>query len=753
MSHTKVHSKRRIPARDKRLPAERPVLSGGRTVVALCILLATVTIGVYSPVFSHGFVVLDDRDYVAANSHIHSLGWSTVKWAFTSYDAANWHPLTWLSHAVDYQLFALNATGHHVDNVLIHALNAVLLFLFLYWVTKRTGPSLFVAALFALHPLNVESVAWVSERKNVLSTFFFLLVLIAYAWYARKPDWRRYLLVAAAFAASLMAKPMGVTLPFVLLLLDYWPLGRMRFGGEEQSAPNVSGAHATKLSALIMEKVPLLLLTAGSSWLTLKAQHAVVQSFEEFSLQNRLQNAVISYGLYLWKMIWPSELTFYPHPTGTLPAWQWMSSAVVLIAVTAFVIVLRRRQYLPVGWFWFLGTLVPVLGLVQVGGYAMADRYAYIPLIGIFIMIAWGLAALAEARQVRPVWCLVPALCVLAALASATVHQIGYWDSDYHLNSHMLEVSESAFAHNAVAMSLLNPAAALTPQELASFDSEPARVEEARHHFERALELNRSPDKEGSLWDKAGTLNNLANLDRMEDRLDEAREHDEAALKIYRHLAQQNPEVYLPYLAVTLNNLGAVERLQNHLDEASKSYEESLQLNRELVRKNPSKYLPNIALILNEYGLVDASQNHIDAARQHYDEALAISRQLAAENPGVYLPQLAATLSNFALFNVYERRMDEAGQRFEEAVKIDRQLAEQNSSVYLPNLAMALSNLARVEHIQGRDQSAADHYKEAYNLLQVLVQKNQEYTNEMARVETSLEELEKNTHSEPAARK
>ena len=209
--------------------------------------------------------MLDYREYVTANAHIRSVGLETVKWAFTSYDAANWHPLTWLSHAVDYKLFALNAIGHHADNVLIHVLNAVLLFLFLYWTTMRTGRSLFVAALFALHPINVESVAWVSERKNVLSTFFFLLVLIAYAWYGRRPDWRRYLLLALLFAASLMAKPMGVTLPFVLLLLDYWPLARMRFVGEQHDAANISGARTTKLSMLILEEVLLLLLSAASS--------------------------------------------------------------------------------------------------------------------------------------------------------------------------------------------------------------------------------------------------------------------------------------------------------------------------------------------------------------------------------------------------------------------------------------------------------------------------------------------------------
>ncbi len=399
--------------------------------------------------------------------------------------------------------------------------------------------------------------------------------------------------------------------------------------------------------------------------MTLKAQRAVVQSLEEFPFANRIGNAVVAYGLYLWKMVWPAQLAFYPHSIGALPAWQWMLSGLILLSITAFVIAFRSKRYLPVGWFWFLGTLVPVLGLVQVGEYAMADRYAYVPLIGIFVMIAWGLADLAEAKHVRPLWCVIPALCALTALGSATVHQIGYWESDYDLYSHTLAVAETSFAHNAVAMTLLNPAAALTRQDLDNFASEPMRVEEARRHFERALELRQSQQEpEGSLWDKAGTLNNLGNLDRMQNRLDDARKHDEGALKIYRQLAQRNPDVYLPYLAVTLNNLAAVDRLQNRLDEARKDYEESLQINRKLAEQNPAKYLPNVAMVLNEYGLVDASQNRMDAARGHYDGGVADRPATGRTESCAYLPHLAMTLSNFALFDAFQQRMDDARQHY-----------------------------------------------------------------------------------------
>ncbi len=755
------NGKRPTPRRSA--PTE-PFLTGKTLNLALCVLLAGVTIAVYSPAVGHSFVVLDDREYVTANAHIHTLGWQTVKWAFTATDAANWHPLTWLSHAIDYKLFALNPAGHHLDSVLIHAINAVLLFLGLASITKRTGPSLFVAALLALHPINVESVAWGAERKNVLSTFFFLLTIGAYAWYAQKPNWRRYLLLAALFAASLMAKPMAVTLPFVLLLLDYWPLERIAvcsspFARRRKSDRSASGAERhsgesrtvkgeeRSFLRLVLEKVPLLVLSVASSWATLEAQHAVVQSFEAYSLGNRVGNAIVSYGLYLWKMVWPAQLALYPHSPTAPPVWQWLLSLAVLVSVTAFVMAKRDKRYLPVGWFWFLGTLVPVLGLVQVGGYAMADRYGYIPLIGIFVMIAWGLADLAAAKGVKPLWCVLPALCALVALGSATVHQIGYWDSDYHLYSHTLELGENPFAHNAVAMALLNPSAALTKQDLENFASEPARVDEARRHFERALQIRQAQGSQGSLWDEAGTLNNLANLDRMQNRLDEAREHDEAALTIYRQLVKENPEVYLPYLAVTLNNLGAVEREQNHLEQARKDYEESLQINRQLAQQKPAKYLLNMAMVLNEYGMVDAALNHSDAAREHYEEALKINRQLAEQSPGVYLPQLAMTLTNFALFDAFQRNLDAAQQRYEEALKIERQLAEQNSGVYLPALAMSLSNLARVERMQGHLDDSRAHYEEAYNLLQKLAQGNSAYMSEMARVEASLEDLE---HSSPA---
>ena len=301
----------------------------------------------------------------------------------------------------------------------------MLLFLLLAYATGRAGPSLLVAALFAFHPINVESVAWVAERKNLLCTFFFFLTIGAYGWYARKPDWKRYLLVALLFACGLMSKPMVITLPFVLLLLDYWPLGRANASfSPARSLPR------TSWTKLVREKVPLFALSAASAVITMKAQQAggAIRSTTQFSLGVRLENALVAYGTYLWKTIWPARLApLYPHPGDSLAAWQVIGSVFVLGAVTALVWRFRSKPYLLVGWLWFLGTLVPVIGLVQVGDQAMADRYAYIPLIGIFIMIAWTAADLAEARRIPLAAHIVAAACVLIALATVTHAQLGYW--------------------------------------------------------------------------------------------------------------------------------------------------------------------------------------------------------------------------------------------------------------------------------------------------------------------------------------
>lgn len=690
MSRAQTVAKAPVQARKKPKPKVPPrsasFLSRKKLNVFLCVLLAAATFVLYSPVTGYSFIVLDDNDYVTSNLHIHrGLSWSTIKWAFTSTEAANWHPLTWLSHALDYQLFALNPAGHHLDSVLIHALNAVVLFLLLAWVTKRVGPSLLVAALFALHPLNVESVAWVAERKNVLSTLLFFLAIVAYVWYAHKPDWRRYLLVAALFAAGLMAKPMVITLPFVLLLLDYWPLERT-----ENGSPAPKGVPRVAFWRLLLEKVPLLLLSVASAFITLKAQRSghAVRSLHQFPFAIRIENAVESYGLYLWKMFWPAQLApLYPHPAIGLPAWQWIGCALILAGITVLVVTFRSKRYLPVGWFWFLGTLVPVIGLVQVGDAAMADRYAYIPLIGIFVMIVWSLDDWADAKRVRTVWRVIPALCVLSALGFATSRQLSYWQNEYTLWTHALTVTErNPFAHDAVGSALMEPdsaaASSATSNRYGSFDRDRKRKDEARQHFERALELRRQLAQQNPaayLPDVATTLNNLGNLDRLESRTDDARRHYEEALKDYEQLAQQNAAVYLPYLATTLNNLGNLDLRENRTDDARLYFERAFNLRQQLAAQNQDANPPEMAVILNNLAVSEKDENRFDDARQHYEEALQSYRQLAQQDPAKYLPYVAGTLNNLGSLDKSQNRIEESRAHYQEALSFFRKLAEGDS--------------------------------------------------------------------------
>lgn len=754
MSHTGTRSKARAQSRktpNRNAARTGPFLTGKSLNIILCILLAGVTVAIYSPVFGNSFVVYDDQGYVTGNSHIQQgLAWSTVKWAFTTTQEENWHPLTWLSHALDYQLFALNPAGHHLDSLVIHVLNAVLLFLVLAWATKRVGPSLLVAALFALHPINVESVAWVAQRKNVLSTFFFLLAITAYVWYARRPDWQRYVLVAALFAAGLMAKPSVITLPFVLLLLDYWPLGRMAVG-----TPSVTAEPQFAVSRLLLEKIPLLVFSAASALITIKAQRSgiVAHSVFRFSLTARIENAVVSYGLYLWKMLWPARLAaLYPYPANALPMKQVILSALILAGITTLVAVFHRKRYLLVGWFWFLGTLIPVIGLVQiVGNSVMADRYAYVPLIGIFVMIAWGLDDWAKAKKIRDVWLVITALCVLAVFGFVTNRQIGYWENKYTLWRHAVEVTEeNSFAHGAMASALMDPAFAMTANRVDGLGTEQQRLDEARRQYEEALKIHRQRvqhDPNNYMPQFAMTLNEIGILDAKQNRTDDARRYYEEALLRYQELARRNPNIYSPDVAMTLNNLGNLDRLQNRTEEARQHLEGALEVYRQLAQQNPNAYLPERATMLSKLAVVDRIQNRMDDARGRYEEAAKIQRRLAEQNPAVYLPDLAKTLGNFGLLDAIENRMDEARGHYEEALKIHRQLAEQNPAADEPGMAMTLSNLGRVDQLQNRIDDARAHYQEALSLLRKLSQGDSRYAGEVDRVRANLEELEKKASS------
>jgi tetratricopeptide (TPR) repeat protein len=426
------------------------------------LLLALITLLAYLPAARDGFVNYDDQDYVTENSVVQKgLTWTGIKWAFTTGHACNWHPLTWLSHMADCELFGLNPGAHHFVNVLFHTVNAVLLLLLLFRMTGALWPSAFIAALFAWHPLHVESVAWISERKDVLSTFFALLTLLAYTRYAQKKSsverrasradttvpaldsrlWTfDYTLALFFFALGLMSKPMLVTLPFVMLLLDYWPLKRVTSDQWQVS----------KVMRLALEKWPFFLLAIVSCVVTFLVQSQrsgeAVASLELVPLHYRFCNALTSYGLYLLKMVWPVGLAvFYPLP-GHL-TWLLMAataSAVVLVIISSFVWRAgRAHAYLPVGWLWFLGTLVPVIGLVQVGAAALADRYTYIPSIGVFIAVTFGICGLADRFQFPKKAIATAAVLILAICLMLTENQLRYWHDSETLFAHALAVTKN----------------------------------------------------------------------------------------------------------------------------------------------------------------------------------------------------------------------------------------------------------------------------------------------------------------------
>jgi len=450
----------RKPAEFTRPPSLSFIPSERRSTI-LCLLLALLTLAFYNPVVHNGFTNFDDDIYILDNPHVRAgLTWETVEWAFTTFDSGNWHPVTWLSHALDCQLFGLNPAGHHYVTVLMHAANAVLLFLLLAGATGLPWPSFLVAALFALHPVNVESVAWAAERKNVLSMLFFLLALHAYGWYVRRQSIRRYAAVAALFGFGLMAKPEIITLPFILLLWDYWPLRRMQFG--ISSAPATPGVTQRSFSFLVLEKIPLLVLSAGSGVVTVLAQHSghAVRTLQEYSARARFGNVIVAYARYLGKAFWPLRLApLYPHPGNSLPSWEILAAATLLLLLTALVLRLKSRRYLAVGWFWFLGTLVPVIGIVQVGEQAMADRYAYLPYIGLFLCVVSGLhdvsSAIAPSRPISPKWLAIPAVLVLLTLGLLSRRQIGYWHDSEALWRYTLSVTQRNYmAHDNLARAL-----------------------------------------------------------------------------------------------------------------------------------------------------------------------------------------------------------------------------------------------------------------------------------------------------------
>jgi protein O-mannosyl-transferase len=528
------------------LTARNPAARNWKTIAISATLLVLGTLALYAPVVGHPFVNYDDGPYVIFNSHVNSgLSWQNIKWAVTAVAVGNWHPVTWISHALDCQLFGLNATGHHLTSILLHSVNVLLLFLLLCKATGKIGRSWVVSALFAVHPFNVESVAWVAERKNLLCTFFFLLALAAYGWYAQKPGLKRYLAVAALFVLSLASKPMVVTFPFVLLLVDFWPLRRVQTWTMPLTAfplPQMS------LRKLMIEKLPLLALSLGSAIITVIAQRSAdaIPSASVWPFSWRIENAIYGYAMYLWMGAFPHGLApFYPC---TLLSYRQVGLAALFLLALGFCVWKwgGGRPYLRIGFFWFLGTLVPVIGLVQVGAQARADRYAYIPLMGVFVAIVWLVAEAANSISLSVAWRSLAAALVLAVLCAVTYRQIGFWRNSAVLWTHSLQVTPDNF---------------IAEENLGAILGDLGYEDEAFLHYQRAAIIN--PTDPNSL------LNLGTNLMK-HHRLDEAREKFETVLR-----TSKDPK----WLATAYRGLGAASDLAGDRAEARKDFLRAMQLN------------------------------------------------------------------------------------------------------------------------------------------------------------------------------
>ncbi|MFN2542927.1 MAG: tetratricopeptide repeat protein [Chthoniobacterales bacterium] len=503
-------------------------------VLAIAISIAALTWLVFGQTLRHDFVNYDDHRYVYENTKITAgLSASAIAWAFSHIHSENWHPLTTISHMLDCQLYGLKPGGHHFSNVLLHATAAILLFVALWQMNGALWRSAFVAAIFAVHPLHVESVAWIAERKDVLSAVFFMLTLLAYRQYARAPGFWRYLAVVFLFACGLMSKAMLVTVPFVLLLLDYWPLKRFQ-----------SRTRST-IARIIAEKVPLVVLASVSGIVTFLAQNPAIAQTEQLPISSRINNALVSYVAYIWQMLWPAKLAvFYPHPENRLPIWQVVAAAVALIAFTAFALALRkRRPYLIVGWLWYIGMLIPVIGILQVGWQGHADRYTYLPQIGLYILIAWSVGDLtARSRHVRQIVALGVAALIAACAWPARI-QTSYWRNSETLWVHTLaSTNNNDVAENNLGIVLLQK----------------GRVDEAIPRFERAIEIR--PEN-------APAHDNLAKSFLRNGKLADA-------MAEYRKLLEIQPENVEAH-----NIMGTVLIQQGRIREAIEQWQEALKIN------------------------------------------------------------------------------------------------------------------------------------------------------------------------------
>jgi len=607
-----------------------------RNAMVLCTALLAITLAVFIQTYHHQFINLDDPLYVTNNPYVKGgITAKNIAWAFTTTAASNWHPLTWLSHMADVEVFGLDPRDHHLMNVFIHTASTLLLFLLLAKITMAPWQSLFVAALFALHPLHVESVAWVAERKDVLSGFFWFLTLLFYANYVKHRTVKFYLLTLSSFVVGLMTKPMLVTLPLVMFLLDYWPLKRVNYQRAQDGSTFIS-----PLFSLVKEKLPFLFFSALSAIITVYAQNkgGALKSFETSSLSLRIENAVIAYARYIAKAIWPQDLAIlYPFPS-SLPIWQALISCLALIFISLVIIRYRRRYpYLLIGWLWFLVTLVPVIGLVQVGGQSIADRYTYIPLIGLFIMCSWGVPDLMQGWKHRPAILGVVAGVILSVLTVTTWQQLGSWKDNISLYQHTLQITTGNY------LILNNYGIALADE---------GRFDEAILQYEQALRA----------WPKSATAHvNLGAALAHQGKLVEAIEHYSKALQL------------IPDYAIAHANLGRALVNLGRVEEAITHYEEALKID------------PNFADVHLNLGILLVRRGEYNSASMHYETFLRLD------------PYSAKGPINMGAALAQGGRLDEAIQCFNEALHVDPKSVEAHFNL---GVALARENRTEeaVEH-------------------------------------------------------
>jgi protein O-mannosyl-transferase len=651
-------------------------------IALICLVLVLSTLAVFWPVMSCDFVNFDDNVYVTENHQVRAgLSWPGVAWAFGSFVSGNWHPLTMLSHMLDCQVYGMNPAGHHLTNLIFHLANTGLLFLVLRRLTGAVWRSAFVAALFALHPLHVESVAWISERKDVLSTFFFMLTLLSYSRYAQgsvrcqvsrgaperanaaaagvRTDAIRdtqhtplfYCLALLFFALGLMSKVMLVTLPFVLLLLDFWPLQRFQFPSWRQpTLKRPSGAGrgpAVTFFRLVWEKFPFFVLTVAASVMAIWSQSSAgaMSSLGAIPAHIRLTNALVSYMRYLGKTIWPENLAiFYPYPQA-FPAFQTILALMIVGGATVLAIALwRRAPYVAMGWFWFVGILVPVIGLAQAGSHAMADRFTYVSLIGVFVAIVWGLANLTTAIPFGRITLATVATGLLAAYGWMTREQVKSWRDSAQLFEHALAVAPpSDVAHDHLGLALLGR----------------RQLDEAKAHFEAAVKLKpKSPISHCNLGIVLGR----------QGKFDEAIGHFREALK------------YAPGSLEAHYNWGYALLQQGKTEEAEAHFSAALQAD------------PSHALAHYNLGNILLGRGELDEAAKHF--AVALQSQ----------PDLAGAHNGLGVVLARQKKVDEAQAQFQRALELGTESAEANH------------NLGNLFNQRGRMGEAVAHYREALKL-------------------------------------